>query len=123
MRKILVVDDSSTIRKAIRKILESLNFCVEEAEDGEAALDYCRSVGLPDVMLLDIDMPKMDGMQCLKQIRADAGLNDLVVVMCTSHNTLSKIEEAIGLGANEYIMKPFTNDIILDKLRQVGVSQ
>ncbi len=121
MRKILVVDDSAAVRKAIRRILEGLNFEVAEAEDGQKTIDYLREAGLPDAILLDIDMPVMDGLTCLRQLRGDEKLKNAMVLICTAHNIMPKIREALSLGANEYIMKPFTADIIKEKLCQVGL--
>ena len=121
MRKILIVDDSKVIRLAIRAIVESLGFVVDEAADGQQALDYCRSAGLPDALILDILMPGMDGMTCLRTMRQDEQLKGCVVIMCSTKNSLPELEAAVAAGANEYIMKPFSREIIEDKLRQVGL--
>jgi two-component system chemotaxis response regulator CheY len=120
-KRILVVDDSAAIRRAIRRILESLGFTVEEAADGNQALTYCTEWGNADVILLDIDMPVMDGLSFLRELRANAAVRQPPVIICSTHNSLAKIQEALALGADEYIMKPFDNDIISSKLEQVGV--
>ena len=122
MKRILVVDDSAAIRKAIRRILESLGYEVDEAENGKAALTYCIEWGHADGILLDIDMPVMDGMTFLKLLRENQQFAAVPVVMCTTHNALARIEEALSLGANEYIMKPFDAEIIGSKLEQVGLA-
>jgi two-component system chemotaxis response regulator CheY len=122
MKRILVVDDSAAIRKAIRRILESLGYEVDEAENGKAALTYCIEWGHADGILLDIDMPVMDGMTFLKLLRDNPHFAAVPVVMCTTHNALARIEEALALGANEYIMKPFDAEIIGSKLEQVGLA-
>ena len=122
MKRILVVDDSAAIRKAIRRILESLGYEVDEAENGKAALTYCIEWGHADGILLDIDMPVMDGMTFLKLLRDNPQFESVPVVMCTTHNALARIEEALSLGANEYIMKPFDAEIIGSKLEQVGLA-
>jgi two-component system chemotaxis response regulator CheY len=121
MKTILVVDDSKAIRLAIKRILESLGFAVAEADDGRRALDYVRASGPPDGILLDIDMPVMDGLSCLKALREDHAFDRAAVVMCTTHNSMEKIQAAITGGANEYIMKPFDQDIIRAKLEQVSL--
>jgi two-component system chemotaxis response regulator CheY len=122
MKRMLVVDDSTAIRKAIRRILESLGYEVDEAENGKQALTYCIEWGHVDGILLDIDMPVMDGMTFLKLLRDNPQFASVPVVMCSTHNAMSKIEEALSLGANEYIMKPFDAEIIGSKLEQLGIA-
>ncbi len=121
MKKILVVDDSATIRTAIRRILEPMGYTVDEAEDGEKALLYCREWGTVDGILLDVDMPVMDGISFLRELRGSPALPQPPVVMCTTHASLEKITEAMGAGADEYIMKPFNAEIIGGKLAEVGL--
>lgn len=119
MKRILVVDDSAAIRKAIRRIIEPLGFAVDEAGDGQQALTYCAEWGAVDAILLDIDMPIMDGLTFLRQLRGLQGIPQPTVIMCTAHNGLASVQEALTLGANEYIMKPFDSDIISSKLQQL----
>jgi two-component system chemotaxis response regulator CheY len=116
----LIVDDSKVVRMVARKILEGLNFAIAEAENGQLALDACKRQ-MPDVVLLDWNMPVMDGLGFLKALRATEGGSQPVVVFCTTENDLARIQEAIGAGANEYIMKPFDRDIIETKFAQVGL--
>ena len=120
MKEILVIDDSMAIRKAIRRILEPMGFSVREAPDGAKALEACHGAR-PDAVLCDIDMPVMDGLSFVRELRADPGYAELPVIMCSTHNTFDKIQEAIGLGANEYIMKPFDAEIIGGKLAACGL--
>ena len=122
MKKILVVDDSLAIRTAIRRLLEPLGFTVDEAENGEVALHYCQEWGGADAILLDIDMPVMDGIEFLRALRANAHLAQPPVVMCTTHSSLEKIATAVEAGADEYIMKPFSAEIVAGKLAAVGVA-
>ena len=116
----LIVDDSKVIRMVARKILEGLNFSISEAENGQLALEACQRQ-MPDVVLLDWNMPVMDGLGFPRALRATDGGGQPVVVFCTTENDLSKIQEAIVAGANEYIMKPFDRDIIETKFSQAGL--
>lgn len=120
MKTCLVVDDSAVIRKVARRILEELNFSIAEAEDGKVALDYCHS-SMPDAVLLDWNMPVMDGLEFLSELRKADGGDAPVVVFCTTENDMSHITRAIGAGANEYIMKPFDREIVESKFTEVGL--
>lgn len=122
MKKILVVDDSLAIRSAIRRLLEPLGFTIDEAENGERALHYCQEWGGADAILLDIDMPVMDGISFLTALRASTHLAQPPVVMCTTHASLDRISAAVDAGADEYIMKPFSAEIVAGKLAAVGVT-
>nr|ADY59393.1 response regulator receiver protein [Rubinisphaera brasiliensis DSM 5305] len=121
MSKILVVDDSQTVRLVGRRIMSKFGFEVLEAEHGAAALNMVDQH--PDVtaILLDWNMPVMDGLEFLKSLRALPLEKQPVVVMCTTENDMEHIMQAVEAGANEYIMKPFTEDIIRDKFQEVGV--
>jgi two-component system, chemotaxis family, chemotaxis protein CheY len=116
----LVVDDSRVVRKVARRILEANGFTVAEAEDGQRALDSCRHE-LPNCVLLDWNMPVMNGIDFLKQLRREFGPDKPPVVFCTTENDISFIEEAIRNGAQEFIMKPFDEEILLGKFAQVGL--
>ena len=118
----LVVDDSRVVRKAARRILESLGFVVSEAEDGSKALAACREA-LPDLVLLDWNMPVMDGLTFLKAARAEFGRDKPIVILCTTETAFDRILEALEAGAQEYVMKPFDAEIIGGKLVQLGLLQ
>ena len=119
-RSCLIVDDSKIVRKVARKILESQGFTVSESENGAEALEACKA-SLPDMVLLDWNMPVMDGFACLQQIRATYGPDKPIVIFCTTQNDMSFIMKAMEAGAQEYVMKPFDEDIIQSKLMQVGL--
>ena len=119
MTDCLVVDDSQTIRKLITRILHSLNIQTREAESGEAAYEECRRA-MPEVILLDWQMPGMDGLEFLKKLRSDPAGAAPKVIFCTTESTLENIDLAIEAGADEYIMKPFDEEILSSKLTMVG---
>lgn len=119
-RMCLVVDDSRVVRKVARRILEAGGYAVTEAEDGSKALDACRAA-LPDCVLLDWNMPIMNGLEFLKALRAEFGPDNPPVVFCTTETDMSFIEQAIENGAQEFIMKPFDSEILLGKFEQVGL--
>lgn len=120
MKKALVVDDSSFIRKIARQILENMGFEVKEGKDGAHALEQCEA-GLPDLILLDWNMPVMSGLEFLTKLRKMPGGEEPQVVFCTTENTRDKILTALEAGATEYIMKPFDQEIIRTKLEQIGM--
>jgi two-component system chemotaxis response regulator CheY len=120
MKTCLVVDDSSVIRKVARRILEGLDFQITEAEDGQQALAQCQRQ-LPDAVLLDWNMPVMDGYEFLKALRRLPGGDAPKVVFCTTENDVVHIARALHAGANEYIMKPFDKDIVEAKFHEVGL--
>jgi len=120
MKTCLVVDDSSVIRKVARRILEGLDFQISEAENGEDAIEVCRQQ-IPDAILLDWNMPKMDGYEFLRALRRLPGGDKPKVVFCTTENDVAHIARALHAGANEYIMKPFDKDIVEAKFQEIGL--
>lgn len=116
----LVVDDSMVVRKAARRIIEGLGFAVREAKDGQEALEACRA-GLPDGVLLDWNMPVMDGITFLRAARAEFGPERPRIVLCTTEAEFARIMQALEAGAQEYVMKPFDAGIIRDKFIQAGL--
>jgi two-component system chemotaxis response regulator CheY len=119
-RNCLVVDDSRVVRKVARRILESRGFAVDEAENGAKALAACR-LRRPGCVLLDWNMPVMNGIEFLKALRSEFGPDDPPVLFCTTETEMSCIEQAIEYGAQEFIMKPFDEEILLGKFAQVGL--
>ena len=120
MKTCLVVDDSRVIRKVSRRILEDLGFEVAEACDGVEAMAWCNAV-MPDAILLDWQMPGMDGLEFLRRLRSEPGGDRPKVVFCSVENEIPRIREALEAGADEYIMKPFDGDIVAAKLDVVGL--
>lgn len=116
----LIVDDSSTVRKIIRRIVQDFAFTCREAENGIEALKQCEQ-NMPDVILLDWNMPQMNGPEFLKNLRAKENGEKPKVIFCTTENSMNFIMEGMNAGADEYIMKPFDKDIIKSKLSQLGL--
>lgn len=120
MKRCLVVDDSRVVRVVASRIIRDMNFEVEEAADGAEALESCREQ-MPDAVLLDWNMPVMNGLDFLRALRREDGGEAPVVVFCSTENDSEHIGEAIRSGANEFIMKPFDADIMRSKFAEVGL--
>ncbi|MCD7060414.1 response regulator [Pelagibacterium xiamenense] len=106
MKSCLIVDDSSVIRKVARRILENMDFVVDEAEDGQEAYEKCGRE-MPDVILLDWQMPIMSGLEFLKALRGYDDGDKPMVVYCTTERDIGQIAMARKAGANDHILKPF----------------
>ncbi len=118
MKKSLVIDDSKVIRKVARHMLETLDFSVEEAGNGAEALESLRQ-NVPEIILLDWNMPVMDGMEFLKVLQDMALENRPKIIFCTTENDVDHIRQAMDAGADEYIMKPFDRETLLSKIELV----
>jgi two-component system chemotaxis response regulator CheY len=122
MTKALVVDDSRAVRMILTKTLQELGFEVREAANGREALEVIATEkNAVTLVLADWNMPEMNGLDLLKQLRQDPALSSLVVVMVTTETELDQMSAALEAGANEYVMKPFTRDILVEKLQLVGI--
>lgn len=119
MKTCLIVDDSRIIRRVASKILYELGFEPDEAEDGKKALDSVR-IRMPDLAIVDWDMPVMDGLAFVESLRKLPGGDKPIVIFCTAENEVHHIERALEAGADEYIMKPFDNEIMRSKLTILG---
>ena len=117
--KFLVVDDFSTMRRIVRNLLKELGFSnVDEAEDGVAALSKLRSSNF-DFVVSDWNMPNMTGLELLKEIRSDANLKHLPVLMVTAEAKKENIVSAAQAGASGYVVKPFTAATLEEKLNKI----
>lgn len=114
MKSCLIVDDSSVVRKVARRILEDMDYVVDEAEDGQEAIDKCK-LEMPDAILLDWNMPIMSGLEFLKLLRSYVGGHRPKVVYCTVENDIGAIAMALKAGASDYMMKPFDQAILESK--------
>ncbi|WP_144143704.1 chemotaxis response regulator CheY [Paraburkholderia sp. BCC1884] len=117
--KILVVDDFPTMRRIVRNLLKELGYSnVDEAEDGQAGLARLRS-GTYDFVISDWNMPNLDGLAMLKEIRADSHLTHLPVLMVTAESKKENIIAAAQAGASGYVVKPFTAATLDEKLNKI----
>ena len=116
----LLVDDSRVVRKVARRILERNGFLVAEAEDGEQALQHCRRE-LPRCVLLDWNMPVMNGLAFLRALRSEFGPDGPKVVFCTTENEVAQMATAMQSGAQGYITKPFDEALLTGKFAQIGL--
>jgi len=122
MGKALVVDDSKTIRMILGRTLRELGYEVCEASNGIEALKVMEAEKAAiNLVLADWNMPEMNGLELLKQLRQDPDLASLKVIMVTTETELDHMVSALEAGANEYVMKPFTKDILKEKLELVGI--
>ncbi len=122
MEKALVVDDSRAVRMLLVKTLTQLGYEVQEAANGREALEIigAGNSGLK-LVLADWNMPEINGLDLLKRLRQNPALSSLAVVMVTTETEIEHIAEALEAGANEYVMKPFTQDILVEKLQLAGI--
>jgi len=118
--KAIVVDDSGTMRRILKRMLVELGFEVAEAEDGVAALEWFRKNGSLDLALLDWNMPEMSGYDLLRFVRARREFDGMRIMMVTTESEMEKVAKALSAGADEYVMKPFTKEVITDKLSLLG---
>ena len=116
----LVIDDSPPARRHVGAMLAELGFEVYDAEEGGEGFQRLLALGMVELVILDWNMPGMDGLAFLKQLRRDARYNDVLVVMATSNSDLTSVRIALDAGANEYMMKPFATDDLRDKLQILG---
>lgn len=116
----LIVDDSGVVRRVARRIAEEMGFLCEEAGNGLAAYESCRK-SMPDAIILDWNMPVMDGLEFMKKLREEKGGGVPKIVFCTVEKNPEKIQKAMQSGANEYIIKPFDHEIIRTKFKRLGL--
>ncbi|RLA95294.1 MAG: response regulator [Deltaproteobacteria bacterium] len=121
--KILIVDDFATMRKILKNILKELGYTdLLEAEDGQAALEILRREKV-DLVISDWNMPNMDGLSLLKAIRSDEALKDTPVLMVTAEAQKQNVLEAVKAGVNNYVVKPFTPEVIQEKISKIFASR
>ncbi len=117
----LIVDDSRATRTIIKRMLTDVGFEVVEATDGVDALRRLKEIGQADVLLVDWNMPEMNGYDLVCAIRGDRRYDKVPLMMVTSETEMGQMAKALAAGANEYVMKPFTKEVITEKLTLLGV--
>ena len=117
--KIIVADDMETMRSSVCALLQHFGFVnVAEARDGYQALDIIRTDGA-DLLITDLDMPNMDGIALLRAIRSDDALKTLPVLFLTADAEKSSIVKAVQAGADDYLLKPFTMEVLEQKIKKI----
>ncbi len=117
--KILVVDDFATMRKMLKNMLKELGYTeIAEAEDGNKALETLKKEKV-DLVISDWNMPNMDGLSLLKAIRSDPELKDIAVLMVTAEAKKENVIEAVKAGVNNYVVKPFTKEVLKEKIDRI----
>ena len=117
----LIIDDSRAMRAILKRILTKLNFKTSEAGHGLEGLQRLSEHDDISICLVDWNMPEMNGYEFVKAVRSDAKNKDLWLMMVTTETEMSRVVKAMAAGANEYVMKPFTDDVITEKLRLLGL--
>jgi len=119
---VLVIDDSKAMRIILRQILESVGGQVEEAGSGKEGLEKLKTIEHPSVILVDWNMQEMNGLDFVRALRSIEAYRTTPVMMVTTESEVSQIEKALEAGANEYVRKPFTKDVIQEKLKLLGIT-
>jgi two-component system chemotaxis response regulator CheY len=117
----LVVDDSRAMRAILSRLMEQLGFEVTQAGDGRQALDALEAGLRPQVALVDWNMPVMDGLTFIKSCRDSDEFRDITLMMVTTESEQAQIVRALAAGAHEYVIKPFTEEVIAEKLALLGL--
>jgi two-component system chemotaxis response regulator CheY len=117
----LVVDDSRAMRRIVARSLTAIGFEIDEAGDGQEALDVLESGSVPALACVDWNMPVMDGLTFVTKVRANPAWRDITLMMVTTESEHGQIVRALAAGAHEYLIKPFTPDALVDKLDLLGL--
>jgi two-component system chemotaxis response regulator CheY len=118
----LIVDDSRALRRILGDMLRQLGFEVSEAANGREGLAQLENGQAPSVVLVDWNMPEMNGLEFIKQVRSDSRYQSVPLMMVTTETEMEQMAAALAAGANEYVMKPFGKEMIADKLQLLGIT-
>lgn len=120
--KALIIDDSKAMRSILSRMLQGLGFEVLEASNGREGLQRLQAIGKVDLALVDWNMPEMNGLEFIRTVRAEQSYDGVLLMMVTTETEMENVVRALAAGANEYVMKPFTQEIILEKLQIFGMA-
>ena len=118
--RVLIIDDSRTMRNYLSAIVREFHFDIEQAQDGQDALD-CLAGGDFDLALVDWDMPRMNGISFVQAVRSEPRFDPMKLMMLTSHSSMDAVCEALNTGADDYLMKPVTAAMLSEKLKLLGL--
>jgi two-component system chemotaxis response regulator CheY len=116
----LIIDDSRAMRALLGRILGELGFEVAEAADGREGLEHLCLHGVPDVVLVDWNMPKMSGIEFVEAVRASRDYDAMRLIMVTTETEMTRVVKALGAGLDAYVMKPFTKEAVVEQLERIG---
>ena len=119
--RVLIIDDSRAIRRIIGDMMKSLGFETTDAGNGIEALQRLEEFGAPDICFVDWNMPEMNGLEFIKAVRSKPEYSDLPLMMITTETEMERMAEAFIAGVNEYVMKPFDKEMIIEKLSILGI--
>ena len=117
----IIIDDSKAMRRVLGNIVEALGFEVLDAADGLEGLELLTATGQVELVLLNWNMPVMNGLEFVRKVRATQSIEKQKIVMVTTESEHTRMAEALLAGVDEFVMKPFTKEILIDKLRLIGV--
>ena len=116
----LVIDDSRAMRALLARILGELGFTVSEAANGREGLEHLRANGVPDVVLVDWNMPEMSGIEFVEAVRSNREWDGMRLIMVTTETEMTRVVKALGSGLDAYVMKPFTKEAVVEQLERIG---
>ena len=118
----LIIDDSKAMRSILGRMLRGLGFEVVEAVNGRDAIKRLHETEKVELALVDWNMPEMSGFEFIRAVRAEHSYDGVLLVMVTTETEMEQVSKALEAGANEYVMKPFTQEVILEKLQMLGMT-
>ncbi len=116
----LVIDDSRAMRALLARILGELGFSVSEAGNGREGIAHLEAHGVPDLALVDWNMPEMSGIEFVQAVRSNRAWDAMRLVMVTTETEMTRVVKALGTGLDAYVMKPFTKEAVVEQLERIG---
>ena len=120
----IVIDDSRAMRSIVKRVLTNMGMTdIAEGQDGQDALNRLSQIAVPELAMVDWNMPNMNGLEFVKAVRAKPEYDNMKIVMVTTEVEMDNVVNALNAGANEYVMKPFTEEIMREKLEMLGFAR